>query len=99
VLDELADFELGGGLEDDDAILNEEPLDSMNMNTFGDANSFGDLNSAALPDFFKKPSQLEQENYDLFDSMANQTLDDDLDISKLYYLQFLHPERLISHLL
>jgi hypothetical protein len=81
VLDELADFELGGGLEDDDAILGEEPLD---LNTFGDANTFGDLNSATLPDFFKKPSQLEQENYDLFDSMANQTLDDDLDLSKSF---------------
>ena len=87
MLDELADFELGGGLEDDFSHLGGESLlEDAEMDTFGSATGgFGDLNSDNLPDFFKNPTQLEQENYDIFDSMANQTLDDDLDLGKHLY--------------
>lgn len=84
VLDELADFELGGGLEDDYSNLGGETLlDDSELETFGGSvGGFGDLNAENLPDFFKNPTQLEQENYDIFDSMANQTLDDDLDLGE-----------------
>ena len=76
VLDELADFELGGGLEDDG--MDEMEPSSTDMDAFEDmTGTFGDLNADNLPDFFKNPTKAEQENYDIFDSMANQTLDDE----------------------
>lgn len=80
VLDELADFELGGDLEDDGVPLEGEPVEDRYEDTFGDIDGgFGDLKADNLPDFFKNPSQREQENYDILDAMANQTLDDDVD--------------------
>lgn len=73
MLDELADFELGG-LDDELEIEVADQIDSFDTNVGA---GFGDLDAKNLPDFFKNPSDLEQENYDLLDSMANQTLDDD----------------------
>ena len=77
MLDELADFEIGGGLDDDAGILSGN---SEDLEAFGNINinsGFGDLNADNLPSFFKNPTQLEQENYDMLDSVANQTLDED----------------------
>ena len=70
----MADFELGG-LEDDLEIEVANELDTFAEESIG--GGFGDLDANNLPDFFKNPSAMEQENYDLLDSMANQTLDDD----------------------
>jgi len=74
VLDELADFELGG-LDEELEIEVADQLEAFDDANIG--NGFGDLDSNNLPDFFKNPSALEQDNYDLLDSMANQTLDED----------------------
>lgn len=79
MLDELADFDLGGGLDEDDGTLD---FGNETLGAFEDMdinNTFGDLNADNLPDFFKNPTQLEQENYDILDSVANQTLDEDTD--------------------
>jgi hypothetical protein len=83
VIDELQDFELGGNMEEDEQLpLEEDGLgeEDKDLDTFGDDNdAFGDLNVNSLPDFFRNPrnSALE-ENFSIFDSTANITIDDDI---------------------
>ena len=81
VLDELADVELGGELEEDDAPQTElvDDFSTLGQGDILESNTFGDLNDSSLPDFFKNPKQIAEENYALFDSMANMTLADDSD--------------------
>jgi hypothetical protein len=96
VLDELAEFELGGGIEDDGAPLDED--EGRNVDTFGEpGGGFGDLNAGHLPDFFTNPSKSEQENYDIFDAMANQTLEDEPDIGM--HRNLLSFQHLVAHLI
>ena len=86
MLDELADFELGGGLDEDAGNLGSG--NDADLGAFEDLDingAFGDLNADNLPDFFKNPTQLEQENYDILDSVANQTLDEDTDYGTIRF--------------
>lgn len=55
VLDELADYELGGTLEEgDDEVIDNE--------AFGDIDTFGENSETELPSFFQKSSGYEDHN-------------------------------------
>lgn len=68
VIDELADFELGGALDDDCPLDDEEEEEGLQSAlreeedddplTF-DEDTFGDLNVTDLPDFFTQSAHLE----------------------------------------